>query len=47
MNTQTDMTEKIAMAQADIDGIQAQIDFARAQLEHYTVARWKAACDFG
>lgn len=37
MNTQTDMTEKIAMAQADIDGIQAQIDFARAQLEHYTV----------
>ena len=37
IDTQTDMTEKITMAQADIDSIQAQIAFSKSQLEHYTV----------
>jgi len=37
MDIQTDMTEKIAMAQADIDSIEAQIAFAQSQLAHYTV----------
>ncbi len=37
IDTQTDMTEKITMAQADVDSIEAQIDFAKSQLEHYTI----------
>jgi len=36
-DTRTDMTEKIAMAQADIDSIEARIAFAQSQLEHYTI----------
>ncbi|HPE16658.1 MAG TPA: HlyD family efflux transporter periplasmic adaptor subunit, partial [Oscillospiraceae bacterium] len=37
MDTQTDLTEKITMAQADIESIEGQIAFARSQLENYTV----------
>lgn len=37
MDTQTDMTEKIAMAQADVDSIQSQIDFSQSQLKNYTI----------
>ncbi|MGE4276576.1 MAG: HlyD family secretion protein [Lawsonibacter sp.] len=37
IDTQADMTEKIAMAQADVDSIQSQIDFAQSQLKNYTI----------
>jgi len=37
IDTTSDMTEKIAMAQADIVSIEAQIAFAQSQLAHYTV----------
>lgn len=37
MDTQTDLTEKITMAQADIESIEGQIAFARSRLENYTV----------
>lgn len=36
-DTTVDMTEKAAMAQADIDSIHSQIDYAKSQLEHYTI----------
>lgn len=36
-DTSVDMTEKAAMAQADIDSIQSQIAYAKSQLEHYTI----------
>ncbi len=36
-DTTVDLTEKINMAQADIDSLEAQIAYAESQLSHYTV----------
>lgn len=37
LDTEPDLTEKMAMAQADIDSLDAQIAHAKSQLDHYTV----------
>lgn len=37
LDTEPDLTEKIAMAQADIDSLEAQIAHARSLLDHYTI----------
>jgi hypothetical protein len=39
MDAPADLTEKISMAQADIEDIEAQIAFARHQLERYNHPR--------
>lgn len=37
IDTSVDMTEKAIMAQADIDSLKSQIDYAKSRLEHYTI----------